>query len=130
MQEGEEPLLALGSLHNILRGCPGAQHRPFCSPRKSTPESYQTKMKITQPMISGFYVLLWRCFQQNTVTRGEQCVYKSDFSKFQPHAALPSGWLSAQLVSLPFDLRLEGVGLVGWERLGWCDYFALFFSNS
>lgn len=38
--------------------------------------------------------------------------------------------LSTRLDSLPFDLCLEGVGLVGWERLGWCDYFTLFLSSS
>lgn len=66
MQQGEEPLLALGSLHCILRGFPGAQHRPFCSPSKSTPESSQSKM--AQPAPSGFSVL------QHTVTRGEQLI--------------------------------------------------------
>lgn len=130
MQQGEEPSLAPGPLHDILRGCPGAQRRPFCSPRKSTPESYQTKMKMAQPVISGVYVLLWRRFQQNTATVGEQRIYRSDFSILQPYVVFPSGWLSAQLDSLPFDLCLEGVGLVGWERLGWRDYFALFFSSS
>lgn len=74
-------------------------------------------MTIAQPMNSGLYVLLWRCFQQNTMTPGEQHNYKTDFSKLQPHAAFPSGCLRAQMDSLPFDLCLEGIGLVGWERL-------------
>lgn len=64
------------------------------------------------------------------MTLGEERIYESDFSELQPHVAFPSGSLRAQLDSLPFDLCLEGVGLVGWERLGWCDYFTLFFSSS
>jgi len=81
-------------------------------------------LRLIRIAVSGFF------FQQNPVTLGEQRIYKSDFSDLQPHSAFPSGWLSARLDSLPFDLCLEGIGLVGWERLGWCDDFTLFFSSS
>lgn len=129
MQQGEEPLLALGSLHRVLRGSPGAQRRPFCSPSKSTPESSQSKRKVAQPATSGFFCAAVVVFSA-TRRDARRAAHRSDFSTPQLHAAFSSGCLRAQLGLLPFDLRLEGVGLVGGERLRWGDYFTFFFSSS
>lgn len=74
-------------------------------------------------MISGSYIVLWRCSEHHHDTSRAAHVQK--WLSYTP--AFPTGWLRAQLDSLPFDLCLEGIGLVGWEGLRWGDYFTVFF---
>lgn len=63
------------------------------------------QVKIAQPVISGLYVLLWRWFQQNTVTLHEQCIYKSDFlnssrTRYFPLPGWVLGWIHYLLISV------------------------------